>query len=138
MLFGVPVISSYMIVSYKSYPLVGTISFLYTIVPLAISFLHVFIPVFIEAKYYLVDLRESNGIVSIKYLRYNKEMIFEERKELVKFKMTEMQRQGAYFNESVVVGVRTKTSFFKKKIRFYEIAPWRRESLEKTFRDILK
>mgnify|MGYP003489293813 CR=1 FL=1 len=43
-----------------------------------------FIPIFIEAKYFLIDVSENDDIVLLEYLRYDKRMIFKTSKNLLR------------------------------------------------------
>ena len=105
--------------AYVSYPQAGVNAFWILLVPFVLFFLFIGIPIFIEAKYYLLEVSEQDGFVSFKYLKYNKEQTFEAPWEQLRYKVIPEQSRGTVIDEAIVIGVRTRNSYFKTIQKFY-------------------
>ena len=125
--------------SYSIYPEVGILrSILLAVLPI-IMFIGVdFIPIFIESKYFLIDVSENDDIVLLEYLRYDKRMIFKTSKNLLRYSIEDENILGIYIDASVILYTKTEKGSFKKCLRFYSVGKWSKDLLKKSFHDKIK
>ncbi|MBO5798994.1 MAG: hypothetical protein J6R41_03035 [Paludibacteraceae bacterium] len=125
--------------SYSIYPEVGILrSILLAVLPIIMIIGVTFIPIFIESKYFLIDVSENDDIVLLEYLRYDKRMIFKTSKNLLRYSIEDENTIGIYIDASVILYTKTEKGFFKKCLRFYSVGKWSKDLLEKSFRDKIK
>ena len=125
--------------SYSIYPEVGILrSILLAVLPIIMIIGVTFIPIFIESKYFLIDVSENDDIVLLEYLRYDKRMIFKTSKNLLRYSIEDENTIGIYIDASVILYTKTEKGFFKKCLRFYSVGKWSKDLLKKSFHDKIK
>lgn len=124
--------------SYSIYPEEGILgSMLLAVIPICMIGVD-FIPIFIESKYFLIDVSENDDIVLLEYLRYDKRMIFKTSKNLLRYSIEDENTRGIYIDASVILYTKTEKGFFKKCLRFYSVGKWSKDLLKKSFHDKIK
>lgn len=125
--------------SYSIYPEVGILrSILLAVLPIIMIIGVTFIPIFIESKYFLIDVSENDDIVLLEYLRYDKRMIFKTSKNLLRYSIEDENTLGIYIDASVILYTKTEKGSFKKCLRFYSVGKWSKDLLKKSFHDKIK
>lgn len=125
--------------SYSIYPEEGILgSILLAVIPIIMFIGITFIPIFIESKYFLIDVSENDDIVLLEYLRYDKRMIFKTSKNLLRYSIEDENTIGIYIDASVILYTKTEKGFFKKCLRFYSVGKWSKDLLKKSFHDKIK
>lgn len=135
----IPMILTVIYASYSIYPEEGILgSILLAVIPIICIIGIDFIPIFIESKYFLIDVSENDDIVLLEYLRYDKRMIFKTSKNLLRYSIEDENTKGIYIDASVILYTKTEKGFFKKCLRFYSVGKWSKDLLEKSFHDKIK
>lgn len=132
-------ILTFIYLSYFLYPEIGILgSILLAVLPIICIIGIIFIPIFIESKYFLIDVSEKDDIVLLEYLRYDKRMIFKTSKNLLRYSIEDENILGIYIDASVILYTKTEKGSFKKCLRFYSVGKWSKDLLKKSFHDKIK
>ena len=138
-IYYILIILTYIYFSYSIYPEVGILrSILLAVLPIIMIIGIIFIPIFIESKYFLIDVSENDDIVLLEYLRYDKRMIFKTSKNLLRYSIEDENTKGIYIDASVILYTKTEKGSFKKCLRFYSVGKWSKDLLKKSFHDKIK
>ncbi|MEE1007973.1 MAG: hypothetical protein UH963_02350 [Agathobacter sp.] len=132
-------ILTFIYLSYFLYPEIGILrSILLAVIPIICIIGIIFIPIFIESKYFLIDVSENDDIVLLEYLRYDERMIFKTSKNLLRYSIEDENIIGIYIDASVILYTKTEKGSFKKCLRFYSVGKWSKDLLKKSFHDKIK
>lgn len=100
---------------------------------LFVIFILIFFPAFVEAKCFFLSVEKEDMHIIIRYMKYNKLVIFKDSLSNLECRTYPEERKGFEMHSSIVV--KRKSSFFSSftSLKFYEVLGFKKEVLLNAF-----